>query len=286
MKKVTLLPNIITAFGLTCGLFVIFRMNMIGVGDVDERVLMATAGILILAAFADLLDGAIARVMKAESEFGGLFDSLADAITFGVAPSVVILKTLSIEPGTEISFLITLAAMVYTVCGVLRLIRFNVTNRQIKENEELLAASQKNFTGLPIPAAASCAVSLNLFLASPDLTNFVTIKPAFQMWVLFFALLFIGYLMVSRWRFPSLKTLRVRVGSFKVIFLTVVSAVFIFYGILHHFALVFFTISWMYLVASCVLSLIRVTTGKRSKTLEDFEPSPEIDEDDLGSSAP
>lgn len=286
MKKVTLLPNIITAFGLTCGLFVIFKMNMIGVGDVDERVLMATAGILILAAFADLLDGAIARVMKAESEFGGLFDSLADAITFGVAPSVVILKTLSIEPGTEVSFLITLAAMVYTVCGVLRLIRFNVTSRQIKENEELLAASQKNFTGLPIPAAASCAVSLNLFLASPDLTNVVTIKPAFQMWILFFALLFIGYLMVSRWRFPSLKTLRVRVGSFKVIFLTVVSAVFIFYGILHHFALVFFTISWMYLVVSCVLSLIRVTTGKRSKTLEDFEPSPEIDEDDLGSSAP
>ncbi len=98
-RKVHLLPNIITAFALSCGLFVIFKMNMIAPGEVDQHVLMATAGILILAAFADLLDGALARAIKAESDFGGIFDCLGDAITFGVGPSVIVLKSLSILPG-------------------------------------------------------------------------------------------------------------------------------------------------------------------------------------------
>lgn len=111
-RRVFLLPNVITAFGLSCGLFVIFKMSMTGIGEATPQLLTATAGILLLAAFADLLDGAVARAMKAESEFGGLFDSLADAITFGVGPSVIVLKSLSIPPGTEHSFLITTAAII------------------------------------------------------------------------------------------------------------------------------------------------------------------------------
>ena len=118
MKKVYLLPNVITAFGLSCGLFVIFKMSMTEVGAADYQVLTATAGILLLAAFADLLDGAVARAMKAESDFGSLFDSLADAISFGVAPSVIVLKSLSVSPGTELSFFLTTAAMIFSVCGV------------------------------------------------------------------------------------------------------------------------------------------------------------------------
>ena len=70
---------------------------------------------MLLAGLADLLDGAIARAMKAESEFGGFFDSLADAITFGVGPSVIVLKTLSVPPAPDFSFYITIAAMVFTV---------------------------------------------------------------------------------------------------------------------------------------------------------------------------
>ena len=105
MKKVHLLPNVITAFALSCGLFVIFRMSLIEASEVGLDILTSIAGILVLAAFADLLDGAIARAMKAESEFGGFFDSLADAITFGVAPSVIILKSSKISYGpTSLSF--------------------------------------------------------------------------------------------------------------------------------------------------------------------------------------
>ena len=133
-KKIALLPNVVTAFGLSCGLFVIFKMNMIGVGEVNPQILTAVTGILLLAALADLLDGAIARAMKAESDFGGIFDSLADAISFGVAPTVIILKSLSVAPGTKLSFLITTAAIIFSLCGVLRLVRFNVDRKSTRLN--------------------------------------------------------------------------------------------------------------------------------------------------------
>lgn len=274
MKKIYLLPNIITAFGLTCGLFVIFKMNMTEVGDVTPEVLKATVGILILAAFADLLDGAIARAMKAESEFGSLFDSLADAITFGVAPVVVVLKTLSVQPGTDMSFLMTGAAMVYTVCGVLRLIRYNVTQPD-SSNIDLLNSGKKNFTGLPIPAAAGSIISLNLILAVCPIKYLCQFEETTRMLILFFALILVGYLMISHWRFPSAKALHIRVASFKMVFATVVGAVFIFYGILNHFSLTFFLSCWLYIFVSIALCLVRMTTGKNSKTLEDFEPKSE-----------
>ena len=279
MKRVHLLPNVITAFALSCGLFVIFKMNMTPTGEANLQVLTATAGILLLAAFADLLDGAVARAMKAESEFGGFFDSLADAITFGVGPAVIILKSLSLAPGTEHSFLLTTAAMVYSVCGVLRLVRFNVMSLQAKDDSSLADANKKNFTGLPIPAAAAAIVSLNLFLVSDELHSLVNLSENMREWILFFSLFVVGYFMISRWKFPSLKSLQIRVKSFRTVFLTVLIAVFIFYGILHHFPAVFFAISWSYVVIALLLSLIRLISGKKSKTLEDFEPEP--DDDDL-----
>lgn len=275
MNKINVLPNILTAFGLTCGLFIIFKMNMTGIGEANQHVLTATAGFMLMAALADLLDGAVARAMKAESEFGGLFDSLADAITFGVAPSVIILKSLSVQPGTPYSFLITAAAMIYSVCGVLRLVRFNVMAQKSKEDPALADAGKKNFTGLPIPAAAAAAISANLFLVSDDFKSFFDLSETGRMWTLFGVMIVLGYFMISRWKFPSFKTLHFRVASFKVVFLTVVSAVFIFYGILNHFPLVFFVLSWAYLIMAWLLSIVRLVSGKKIKTLEDYEPEPD-----------
>lgn len=280
MKKVHLLPNVITAFGLTCGLFVIFKINMIVPGEASLQGLTEAAAILILAAFADLLDGAVARAMKAQSEFGGLFDSLADAITFGVCPSVIVLKSLSASPGTELSFFLTTAAMIYTVCGVLRLVRFNITNRTLPVNEVVVEKS-KNFTGLPIPAAAAAAVSGNLFLLSNELKSIVSISEVARAWILFFMMIVIGYFMISRWKFPSLKNLHIRVASFQVVFLTVLAAVFIIYGLLTHFSVVFFSLSWAYLVVAWILSIARLIAGKKAKSLEDYEPEPEDDDDEI-----
>lgn len=277
-KRIPVLPNIITAFALTCGLFVIFKMNMTPVGEANLNVLTATAGILLLSAFADLVDGAVARMLKAESDFGGFFDSLADAITFGVGPAVIVLKSLSITPGTEFSFFLTTAAMVYCVCGVLRLVRFNITSLQAKEDPTLNDAGKKNFTGLPIPAAAAAVVSANLFFVSDEFKAVFTLSEGMRAWFLFGILILIGYFMISRWKFPSLKTLHIRVASFQLVLLTVLTAVIIFYGILHHFPVVFAVVSWGYILVAWVLSIIRVISGKKSKSLEDFEPEPEDDD--------
>lgn len=279
MKRVQLLPNVITAFGLSCGLFAIFKMVMTPVGEATHSVLTITAVFLLLAALADLLDGAIARVIKAESEFGVLFDSLSDGIVFGVGPAVIILKTLSVPPGTGESIFITMAAMVFTLCGVLRLVRYNVMTSQAKSDPALVLANNKNFTGLPIPAAAAAAVSLNLFLMSPDFSRYFQIEETTQYWILFSALIVLGYLMVSRWKFPSLKSLQIRVASFRLVFLTVLTAVVIFFGVLHHFPLVFFVMTWLYLIVTFVLAIARKVSGKSSQALRDFEPEPDDMED-------
>ena len=273
MKKIYLLPNIVTAFGLCCGLFVIFKMTMTGIGEVNRELLILTTSLLLLAAFADLLDGALARVMKVESEFGGLFDSLADAINFGVAPSIIVLKSMSLPNGSEMAYLLTMAAMVYSLCGVLRLVRFNVARHQAAEDQQLMDAHNKNFTGLPIPAAAAAIVSGNLFLFSNEFKSLMSISTQTHAWILFAQLIVLGYFMISRWKFPSLKALHIRITSFQQVFFIVIFTVFvIFYGVMQHFSVVFFLLSWGYVLAAWILSIIRVISGRKAKALEDFEP--------------
>ena len=273
-NRVHLLPNVITAFGLSCGLFLIFKMSLTPSAEIEITTLTFGVAVLLLAAFADLLDGAVARAIGAESAFGGYFDSLSDAVTFGVAPSVVILKTFSPTVGSSLSFFLTTSAMIFSVCGVLRLVRFNVASQISKEDTELLMAHRKNFTGLPIPAAASAAVSANLFLI------FWSHEALLFPWVMCVALTLLGYLMVCRLKFPSLKTLHLRVGSFRSVFLTVIFVVLFFYGLLHYFPIVFFLSSWGYIAFALLCSLIRKIGGGRPKTLEEFEPEP----DELGES--
>ena len=168
IKKKAILPNVLTAMSLLCGIFVIFKANMVSPGQATyTQVLLATI-ILLVGGVLDVLDGALARAMKAESEFGINFDSLSDAIVFGIAPAVLILKTLSMTPGTFVSFCLMTGAMVYSICGVLRLVRFNVLTHQAQEDKEQKAAHQKNFTGLPITVGAACVTSMSLLLLSPD----------------------------------------------------------------------------------------------------------------------
>lgn len=278
MRQVYLIPNTITAFGLACGLFVIFKINMVEPGSGTYQVLLSSTILLLVAAFADLVDGAIARVIHAESEFGFMFDSLADAVSFGVAPSVLFLKALSLEPGTGLSFFSVIGAMLYSICGVLRLVRFNVRATEAKKDAALTAEQKKNFTGLPIPAAAIAAVSLNLFLASSFAESFFAWSNETQAIVLTISMMLLGYFMVSRWKFPSVKTLHFRVPSFQLVFFTAIFAIFILYGILYFFPLLLFIVSWSYIAIAIILSIIRLIAGKKSKTLEEFEPEEEEDE--------
>ncbi len=275
MKRVYLLPNIITAFGLTCGLFVIFKVNMTQPGTGDYEMVYLASLLLLLAAIADFFDGALARAFHAESEFGFVFDAMADAVSFGVAPSVLLLKTLSLEQGTLLSFFAAAGAMVYSVCGILRLVRFNVKATEAKGNPELQAAQKKHFTGLPIPASAAAAVSANLLLLCPFVQKVIPIPSTARAMILTLVMIVLGYLMVCRLKFPSLKVLRFRIHSFHLAFVTVIGAVLILYGLVDYFPVLFALLSWFYVLLGVSLSLIRFFAGSKSKTLEEFEPEPD-----------
>jgi CDP-diacylglycerol---serine O-phosphatidyltransferase len=275
MKQVYLIPNIITAFALSCGLFVIFKVNMIEPGAGTFQMLQTSVLLLLLAAFADLIDGAVARAIHAESEFGLMFDSLADAVSFGVAPSVLLLKSLSLEQGTGLSFFAVIGSMLFSICGVLRLVRFNLKAMAAKSSAEESAAHKKHFTGLPIPVAALAAVSANLFLSSPWGEKWIPIHPDVRAMVLSALMIVLGYFMISRWKFPSMKMLRIKVPSFQLVFITVILAITVLYGILYYFAIILVMLVWGYLLIAWALSLIRVIAGKKSKTLMDFEPEGE-----------
>ncbi len=279
MRQVYLIPNIITAFGLACGLFVIFKVNMVEPGSGTYQVLHSAVLLLLLAAFADVLDGAVARVMHAESEFGVVFDSLSDAISFGVAPSVLMLKGLSLEQGTGLSFFAVVGAMLFSICGVLRLVRFNIKAKESKKSIEAQIEHKKHFTGLPIPAAALAAVSANLLFSSPFFNLHFPMGEEARAIALSCIMVSLGYFMISRWKFPSAKSLHFRVPSFRLVFFTVILAIFVLYGILYFFPELLAICVWGYIILAWVLSLIRVIAGKKSKTLEDFEPEEEdVDE--------
>lgn len=277
MRQVYLIPNIITAFGLACGLFVIFKVNMIEPGSGTYQVLHSATLLLLVAALADLLDGAVARAFRAESEFGCMFDSLADAVSFGVAPSVLLLKSLSLEQGTGLSFFAVIGTMLFSICGVLRLVRFNVKAHQVKGNAEAAAAEKKHFTGLPIDAAAIAAVSANFFFASPLGEKILPMEVTTRAICLTVLMILLGYLMVSRWKFPSVKMLHFRVPSFQLVFMTAVFAIFVLYGILYFFPAMLAAISWSYVLLGLFLAIVRLIAGKKSKTLEEFEPDDDLD---------
>lgn len=273
IKKIHLLPNLITAFGLCCGLFVIFRTNIQEPTVTPYIYLYNAILILLLAGLADFLDGAVAKAIKAESEFGATFDCISDGIVFGVAPSVLVLKTFDFSAQPELSFLVMGSAMVFTLCGILRLVRFSVTNKQAEGNVEMMMAHKKNFTGLPIPGSAGAALAMNLFFLSPLVNLSEDIRALWSA----LTLILLGYLMVSRWKFPSLKMLHLRIPSFPMAFVITLFTVLLFFGVLYYFSIAMLVITWGYIALGLTLSATRWIAGKRAAMLQDFES----DEEDI-----
>ncbi len=277
MKRMNFLPNAITTFGLACGLFVIFRVNMTGAGTFELLYHMTL--ILLIAGLADLLDGAVARAVKGESEFGLVFDSLSDAICFGVAPSVLFLKFLSLPQGKFIGFFALASAMIYTVCGVLRLVRFNLKAMQ-KKDPDSEKGKNSNFVGLPIPAAAAAAISPNLLLNAPYIEEMIPLSLTVKAVILSLVSIVVAYLMISKFRFPSLKSIHFRIRSFNLVFFGSLIATVFLYGLLNYLPVVLIVFAWGYIFISLLLSLIRIISGRRNKSLVDFEPSDDDEEEE------
>ena len=150
----------------------------------------------ILGAFVfDFLDGRLARLGGHESAFGREFDSLADIVSFGLAPALMVYRVVF----KEFPHACWIIAFVYLACGALRLARFNSAAAKHDGPNH-----QNTFTGFPIPAAAGLIASITLFLlwlaeGEHHLGNWRFVLPPL--------LLFLSFMMFSRFQYPSFKAI-------------------------------------------------------------------------------
>jgi CDP-diacylglycerol---serine O-phosphatidyltransferase len=200
--KIYFLPNLMTAGNLFCGFVALTKI--VGASPEDpnfNNIIRHALFFILLACIFDLLDGRVARMGGSESPFGREFDSLADLISFGVAPAFLVHRIVlrDLFPSRpEIGWFI---ASIYLICGALRLARFNCLAAMAG------GSGSKDFMGFPIPAAAGLVASLTMFLMWFEEKAFPTGNWRFALPVI---LLFLSAMMVSEVRYPSFKKLDFR----------------------------------------------------------------------------
>ena len=188
MKKIYLLPSLFTLGNIFFGFFSI-------ISSIDDAFVRAAA-VIIIAGFFDMFDGKIARATNSTSKFGVEFDSLADLVSFGVAPGVLVyLWALKPFGFGRIGWM---GAFLFLVCGALRLARFNV---------QVETVSNERFVGLPIPAAAGMVATTVIFLE--DYRDFLGPKERYDILILLLVYL-LGILMVSNIKFRSAKNITLK----------------------------------------------------------------------------
>lgn len=190
-RSMFVLPSSITMASVFCG-FSSVVMSLNAAGATPERFFLWAAGLLVLAGIFDGLDGRVARATNTATEFGVQLDSLADVISFGMAPAILAYRYGFFQLGIQDSHLRAAgwaACFVFTACGALRLARFNV---------QVGAVDVRFFVGLPIPAGAACVASIIIWHPTPPASTF-------QAYWFAAGLFLVGMLMVSTIRFSSFK---------------------------------------------------------------------------------
>jgi CDP-diacylglycerol--serine O-phosphatidyltransferase len=149
----------------------------------------------------DLFDGRVARMGGYESPFGREFDSLADVISFGVAPAFLVHRIVLREAFPQHPEIGWFIASIYLICGALRLARFNCLAAQAG------AGGSNEFLGFPIPAAAGLVASLTLFLIWWEEKEFATGRWRYLLPVI---MVLLSIMMVSEVRYPAFKSINWR----------------------------------------------------------------------------
>ena len=198
--KIFLLPNLMTAGNLIFGFLAVLKIFEGAIqrekGGPGWANFYVVSILCILAACVfDLLDGRLARLGGKESPFGREFDSLADIVSFGVAPALLVFKIVLYEIPHQIGWLI---AGFYLLCGALRLARFNVAAAYE------LGSGTRNFTGFPIPAAAGLISSITLLIIS-SYQNEEALSAGYGGIVLAVLMVFLAFMMFSKFEYPSFK---------------------------------------------------------------------------------
>ncbi|CAM3132552.1 CDP-alcohol phosphatidyltransferase family protein [Rariglobus hedericola] len=259
-SRIYFLPNLMTAGNLFCGLaaclrcieasFIARGAEAVGVIPPEAIAHYKDAIWYIFGAMAfDALDGRLARMGGKESLFGAEFDSLADVVSFGLAPALMVFFLIIRPAGGDQTLLSVggLIGFIYLLCAAIRLARFNVITHPLLQKPGSKSAN-KDFIGLPVPAAAGTVAALMLFLL-----NLLSNDKSLQ-WITLGLpplLLLVAMLMVSTVRYPSGKQIDLRtktklttlvlyvaVGAavvrFKEYGMIIVCLGYIFYGLARH----------------------------------------------------
>jgi CDP-diacylglycerol--serine O-phosphatidyltransferase len=176
-RGIYLLPSLLTTGNLFCGFLALILTTQHRFTEASVTVFVA----MVL----DLLDGKVARLTKTTSQFGVEFDSLADVVSFCVAPAFM-LYMLALAPLGRAAWL---GAFLFVICGALRLARFNVYTGIV---------DRRYFVGLPTPAAAGMVVAVVLLLDGEPLERWQASAIAVGTYI-------VALLMVSTFRYYSFK---------------------------------------------------------------------------------
>lgn len=207
--KIYFLPNLMTACNLACGFFAVLmifkgliEVQMAGGPSLSAKAYYEVShryyeyAILLIfgSCLFDLLDGRLARLGGQDSPFGREFDSLADIISFGMAPAMLLSRAVLFPLPNNIGWGI---ALIYLVCGAMRLAKFNCLALMPKK-----PGASSDFRGLPIPMAAGFIASMTFLLI-----DFHESDRQIGAWkyILAGAMLGLSWLMISNVRYPSFK---------------------------------------------------------------------------------
>lgn len=190
-KTLFILPNLFTLSSIFCGFYAI----VLCMGDADADTFYRASLLIVFAMFFDTIDGRVARLTKTQSAFGVQIDSLADVVSFGVAPAVLVYQWSLSSLGTAGA----IVAFAFLASGAIRLARFNVlamgkTGAPKKPGKYIL--------GLPIPGAAGVLVSL--VVANHSVAGHLPASP----WVVLAVVVALSFFMVSTIKFRSFKDLK------------------------------------------------------------------------------
>ncbi len=231
-RGIYLLPNLMTTLALFAGFYaVIAGMN----GD-----FAAGAIAIFIAMVFDGLDGRIARMTNSSSAFGAEYDSLADMVSFGLAPTLLLYQWVLNDFG-KLGWLI---AFIFTVGAALRLARFNT---------QVGIADKRYFQGLPSPAAAALLAGFVWLIETNQ------IDTGYEGWFALFITLAGGLLMVSNVRYSSFKELNLKD---KVPFVTLLAIVLVFVVITLKPSVILFTLAFVYALSGPVMTLLTLRRAR------------------------
>ena len=226
-KGIYILPSLFTTGNVFSGFYAFIAV-------MNEKFYFAAVAI-VLAIIFDALDGRVARLTKTTSEFGVQYDSLADVISFGMAPALLAYAWV-LKPFGRLGWM---AAFLFLLCGALRLARFNVTKPDTKGD---------SFIGLPIPAAA--AVIASIVIAFEDIFQ-TKLDPMIMVGVVYL----LAFLMVSNIKYPAFKKFEFKKRVTFTRFMFVILFIYVLANVPRE---ALFVLSFLYAVAGPGISIFHL----------------------------